>query len=79
MLRDGRVFYDGQDKTTFSQYSFCELVKYLMVEPAGISYEEAAQRVDPSPLTAPVADVMDARSSTREKKGTAIEKESGSY
>ncbi len=37
MVRDGLVFKDREGKVTFNQYSFCELVKYLMVELAGIS------------------------------------------
>lgn len=59
MVRDGIVLKDEDTQVTFNQHSFCELVKRLLVELVRISYEEASQRVDPSPLTAPVADVMD--------------------
>ena len=47
---------DGQ--VIFNQYSFCELVKHLLVELVGISYEEASQIVERSPLAAPVDNVM---------------------
>ena len=43
MVRDGLVFKDEDGQVIFNQYSFCELVKYLMVELVGISYEEASQ------------------------------------
>ena len=32
MVRDGLVFKDEDGQVIFNQYSFCELVKYLMVE-----------------------------------------------
>ena len=47
---------DGQ--VIFNQYSFCELVKHLLVELVGISYEEASQIVGRSPLAEPVTNVM---------------------
>ena len=58
MLRDGLVFKDEDWQVIFNQYSFCELVKYLLVELVGISYEEASQIVERSPLAEPVADAM---------------------
>ena len=58
MLRDGLVFKDEDGQIIFNQYSFCELVKHLLVELVGISYEEASQIVDRSPLAEPVADAM---------------------
>ena len=58
MVRDGLVFKDEDGQVIFNQYSFCELVKHLLVELVGISYEEASQIVDSSPLAAPVANVM---------------------
>lgn len=58
MLRDGLVFKDEDGQVIFNQYSFCELVKHLLVELVGISYEEASQIVERSPLAAPVANVM---------------------
>ena len=58
MVRDGIVFKDEDGQVIFNQYSFCELVKHLLVELVGISYEEASQIVDRSPLAEPVADAM---------------------
>ena len=46
MLRDGLVFKDEDGQVIFNQYSFCELVKHLLVELVGISYEEASQIVE---------------------------------
>ena len=53
MVRDGLVFKDEDGQVIFNQYSFCELVKRLLVELVGISYEEASQIV-----AAPVSNVM---------------------
>ena len=50
MVRDGIVLKDMDTQVTFNQYSFCELVKHLMVELVGISYEEASKRVELSSL-----------------------------
>ena len=58
MVRDGIVFKDEDGQVIFNQHSFCELVKHLLVELVGISYEEASQIVDRSPLAEPVADAM---------------------
>lgn len=58
MVRDGIVFKDEDGQVIFNQYSFCELVKHLLVELVGISYEEASQIVERSPLAEPVADAM---------------------
>ena len=58
MVRDGLVFKDEDGQVIFNQYSFCELVKHLLVELVGISYEEASQTVERSPLVAPVSNVM---------------------
>ena len=59
MVKDGLVFKDEDGQVIFNQYSFCELVKHLLVELVGISYEEASQTVERSPLAAPVSDVME--------------------
>ena len=59
MVRDGLVFKDEDGQVIFNQYSFCELVKRLLVELVGISYEEASRRVDWSLLAAPVSDVIE--------------------
>ncbi len=48
MVRDGLVFKDEDGQVIFNQYSFCELVKRLLVELVGISYEEASQIVERS-------------------------------
>ena len=58
MVRDGLVFKDEDGQVIFNQHSFCELVKHLLVELVGISYEEASQIVDRSPLAEPVADAL---------------------
>lgn len=58
MVRDGLVFKDEDGQVIFNQHSFCELVKHLLVELVGISYEEASQIVERSPLAAPMANVM---------------------
>ena len=58
MVRDGIVFKDEDGQVIFNQHSFCELVKHLLVELVGISYEEASQIVERSPLAEPVADAM---------------------
>ena len=58
MVRDGLVFNDEDGQVIFNQYSFCELVKHLLVELVGISYEEASQIVERSPLAEPVADAL---------------------
>ena len=39
MIRDGIVLKDEDAQVTFNQRSFCELVKHLLVELVGISYE----------------------------------------
>ena len=53
MVRDGLVFKDEDGQVIFNQYSFCELVKHLLVELVGISYEDASQIVECSPLAVP--------------------------
>lgn len=53
MVKDGIVLKNGKTQLALHQHSFCELVKYLLV---GISYEEASQRVEQSPLAVPVTD-----------------------
>lgn len=58
MVRDGIVFKDEDGQVIFNQHSFCELVKHLLVELVGISYAEASQTVERSPLAAPVADAL---------------------
>ena len=52
------MFKDEDGQVIFNQYSFCELVKHLLVELVGISYAEASQTVERSPLAAPVADAL---------------------
>ena len=61
MVRDGIVFKDEDGQVIFNQHSFCELVKHLLVELAGISYEEAYQIVERSPLADPVSDAWEWR------------------
>ena len=52
------MFKDEDGQVIFNQYSFCELVKHLLVELVGISYEEASQIVERSPLAEPVTDAL---------------------
>ena len=58
MVRDGLVFKDEDGQVIFNQYSFCELVKHLLVELVGISYEEASQTVERAPLAGPGAEAV---------------------
>ena len=51
MVKDGLVFKDEDGQVIFNQYSFCELVKHLLVELVGISYAEASQTVERSPMS----------------------------
>ena len=44
-LRDGIRYEDETEVTIFNHYSFCELIKYIMVNYAELSYEEAHQKV----------------------------------
>lgn len=60
MVQDGIILEDEDGKIIFNQKSFCELIKYILVELVGISYEEASVLVDNSPLAVPVKDSMDA-------------------
>ena len=71
MVRDGIVFKDEDGQVIFNQYSFCELVKHLLVELVGISYEEASQIVDRSPLAEPVADAKQSFTVSEFKKQMA--------
>ena len=50
MVRDGLVFYDGNKKIIFNQFSFCEYVKWNIVRFAGKTYEEADTIVNESNL-----------------------------
>lgn len=42
MLHDGLVFKDEAGQVIFNQYSFCELVKHLLVELVGIRDDNSA-------------------------------------
>ena len=53
MVSDGLVFKYEDGQVIFNQYSFCELVKHLLVELVGISYEEASQIVEKYDLKEP--------------------------
>ena len=52
MLKDGVVLENDEGKVTVNQYSFCELIKHLLVHYAGVSYG--------SHLAEPIADAMSA-------------------
>ena len=60
MVRDGILLKDEDGPVIFNQYSFCELVKCLLVELVGIPYEQASRIVERSPLAAPVTDALEA-------------------
>lgn len=60
MLEDGVVLENDEGKVTVNQYSFCELIKHLLVHYAGVSYAEASALVDGSHLAEPIADAMSA-------------------
>ena len=55
MVRDGLVFKDEDGQVIFNQHCFCELVRRLLVELVGISYVEASQLVERSPLAETVS------------------------
>lgn len=59
MVQDEIILEDEDGKIIFNQKSFCELIKYILVELVGISYEEASILVDNSHLAAPVKSVTD--------------------
>ena len=50
MIRDGLIFYDGDRKIIFNQYSFCEYIKWNIVKFADKTYEEADKLVNESKL-----------------------------
>ncbi len=58
MVRDGLVFKDEDGQVIFNQYSFCELVKHLLVELVGSPMKKPPRSWTRSPLAAPVANVM---------------------
>ena len=60
MLKDGIVLEDSDGRIVVNQYSFCELVKYILVHYAGITYAGASEIVDNSHLANPIKSVMDA-------------------
>lgn len=45
-MRDGIILTDKDSSVTVNQYSYCELIKWLIVEYAGISYHEASTCVE---------------------------------
>ena len=60
MLKDGIVFIDGDNKIVVNQYSFCELIKHLLSNYVGISYEIASETVSQSHLAKPVSNAIEA-------------------
>lgn len=61
MLKDGLHFYDEDNqKLVFNHYSFCELVKWIIVQYGNKSYDEADRIVMESGLAKPVRDFLDA-------------------
>ena len=45
-MRDNVVLSDGTDTVIVNQRSYCELIKWLLVEYLGVSYEAASLRVE---------------------------------
>lgn len=44
-LKDNIKFEDGSEGVIFNHYSFCELVKHIMVEYGKINYKEADEKL----------------------------------
>lgn len=60
ILTDGTVLEENGESVVVNQYSFCELVKELLVQYAGLSYEEADRLVGRSHLAKPIESAGDA-------------------
>ena len=60
MLKDGIVLEDSESRIVVNQYSFCELIKYILVHYVDISYLDASEIVNNSHLAKPIKSVMDA-------------------
>ena len=45
-MRDHVLVSDGENTAVVNQRSFCELIKWLLVEYLGVSYEAASLRVE---------------------------------
>lgn len=45
-MKDGIVLTDGEEQVTVNLRSYCELIKWLIVAYAGVSYDEASACVD---------------------------------
>lgn len=51
---------DNTDKFVINQYSFCELIKHLLVYYTDISYANASKIVDGSHLSKPISNITEA-------------------
>ncbi len=60
MLKDSVIFEYENGTLTVNQYSFCEIMKHIMVNYVNISYDEASKIVDNSGFVEPIKDVMEA-------------------
>lgn len=60
MLKDGVILNDNNDIFVINQYSFCELIKHLLVYYVGISYTNASKIVDNSHLAKPISSIIEA-------------------
>ncbi len=60
LLQDNIVLQDGSGKIVFHQYSFCELLKHLLVSYVGITYAEASDAVENSHLSKPAESAAEA-------------------
>lgn len=56
-LTDGQVFKGEKYCVIFNHYSFCELIKHIMVKYGDVSFEVADEKVNTSFLTKPVKSI----------------------
>jgi len=47
-LKDNLRFEDSSEGVVFNHYSFCELIKYIMIEYGKVTYKEADQKLNSS-------------------------------
>ncbi len=60
-MRDGIVLSDGEENVIVNQRSYCELIKWLIVEYTGVSYQEASGCVEQRlPFFESINSVLDA-------------------
>jgi len=50
ILQDGHLFIDGDEKIIFNHYSFCEIIKHIMVKYGSINIKVAQEKISQSYL-----------------------------